>query len=43
MGKYAEFIRAVKNSFDIGDYNETEVPQDVAYKFEHFNENSEKI
>jgi len=36
MGKYAEFIRAVKNSFELWDYNETEKPQDVAYKFEHF-------
>jgi len=43
MWKFANTIRWIKTSIWIGEYNETEIPQDAAYKFEHYNKEWEKI
>lgn len=41
MWKFADTMRAIKNALEM-EYNETEIPQDAAYKFEHHNNNWKK-
>ena len=41
MEKFTDFMRWIKTAIDM-EYNDTEVPQDAAYKFDHFTDDWKK-